>query len=323
MMLEWLSATLLPFFLAILLLHWMLRSSLSRIVVDHPGHRSLHSVPVPRTGGLAIMGATLVAWMLVWQPWMLPLAWGAALLVALSFVDDVRSLSAAWRFIGHFVVATAFTAAVLLSIPFWMMASLAVAIVWMTNLYNFMDGSDGLAGGMALFGFGAYAIASWLGGDDQLARACLAITAAAGAFLLYNFHPARVFMGDAGSIPLGFLAAALGLVGWQRGDWPMWLPILVFSPFIVDATLTLLKRLLKGEKVWQAHRSHYYQRLVQVGWGHRKTALWEYVLMVSASGSALWMIRYSATSQSVGLVFWGLIYWGLAFAIDRCWSQRC
>ena len=150
-----------------------------------------------------------------------------------------------------------------------------------------MDGSDGLAGGMALIGFGAYAVAAQLAGDQPLAVLSLALCAASAAFLLYNFHPARIFMGDVGSVPLGFLAGALGLAGWANDVWPLWFPLLVFAPFMCDATLTLLKRLLRRERVWQAHREHYYQRLVRMGFGHRGTAWIEYAAMLGCALAAL------------------------------------
>ena len=178
-------------------------------------------------------------------------------------------------------------------------AVLALATMWVTNLYNFMDGSDGLAGGMALFGFGAYALAAWLAGDAVFVVVAASIAAAAAAFLVFNFPPAKVFMGDAGSIPLGFLAAALGILGWRAGHWPLWFPVLVFSPFIIDASVTLARRLLRGERVWRAHRSHYYQRLVQLGWGHRNTALAEYALMAGC-GAARALGARSAGRGSMG-----------------------
>ncbi len=152
--------------------------------------------------------------------------------------------------------------------------------VWMTNLYNFMDGSDGLAGGMALFGFSMYGIAALLGDNDTFAMLNFSVAAAALGFLYYNFPPAKVFMGDAGSIPLGFLVAGMGLWGWQLGCWGAWFPLLAFSPFIVDASVTLVKRTLHGVKITEAHREHYFQRAIQMGWRHRQVALVEYVLML-------------------------------------------
>jgi hypothetical protein len=164
---------------------------------------------------------------------------------------------------------------------------LIVAVAWITNLYNFMDGSDGLAGGMATIGFGAYGVAAWIGQDAALAALCLALSAAAFAFLVHNHHPARMFLGDVGSIPLGFLAAALGIVGWRNDVWPLWFPVLVFGPFIGDATITLVRRLLRRERVWQAHREHYYQRMVRMGFGHRGTAWTGYTVMLLCAGAAL------------------------------------
>jgi UDP-N-acetylmuramyl pentapeptide phosphotransferase/UDP-N-acetylglucosamine-1-phosphate transferase len=148
------------------------------------------------------------------------------------------------------------------------------------------------------------------------------IASAALAFLFFNFHPARIFMGDAGSVPLGFLLGSIGLYGWQRSLWPLWFPLLVFSPFVVDATVTLSKRLLLGEKVWQAHRSHYYQRLVRMGFGHRNTALMEYCLMFIVGMSALFLLGQPLYAQALGLIFWALIYCLLALLIDRLWSIR-
>src|SRR5262245_1457719 len=161
-----------------------------------------------------------------------------------------------------------------------------------------MDRSDGLAGGMAVFGFSFYAVAAWLAGSTEFALVNLSIAAAAGAFLVFNFHPARIFLGDAGSVPLGFLAAALGLIGWLQRDWTGWFPILVFSPFIMDASVTLARRLLRREKVWQAHRDHYYQRLVRLGWGHGRTALAEYAVMFASGVAALAALALPAGPQA-------------------------
>ena len=124
-------------------------------------------------------------------------------------------------------------------------------------------------------------------------------------------------MGDAGSIPLGFLAATIGLTGWQHGNWPWWFFPLVFSPFIMDATITLLKRLIKKEKVWQAHRAHYYQRLVQSGFGHRFTALGEYVLMILCGLLGLWLIAQSERLQFAALSLWLLAFFIFLLMIEK------
>jgi UDP-N-acetylmuramyl pentapeptide phosphotransferase/UDP-N-acetylglucosamine-1-phosphate transferase len=192
----------------------------------------------------------------------------------------------------------------------------------MTNLYNFMDGSDGLAGGMTVFGFGTYGIAAALGGDVGLAAFSACVAASAAGFLVFNFPPARIFMGDVGSIPLGFLAGALGALGWESDVWPLWFPFLVFAPFIVDASVTLARRLWRRERVWEAHRDHYYQRLVQMGWGHRRTALAEYALMAAGGSAALAAITAPPAAQAAMLVAATLAYVALVIAVERAWRNH-
>jgi UDP-N-acetylmuramyl pentapeptide phosphotransferase/UDP-N-acetylglucosamine-1-phosphate transferase len=169
-----------------------------------------------------------------------------------------------------------------------------------------MDGMDGFAGGMAVIGFSTLA---WLGrADPGFATLCLIVAAASAGFLFHNFPPAKIFLGDTGSTTLGFLAAACSLWGSRVGLFPFWVALLVFSPFIVDATVTLLRRLLRGERIWEAHRTHYYQRLVLLGWGHRRTVLVEYALMLACAGSALLAVRLPPTGQAMMALGWVFIY---------------
>jgi UDP-N-acetylmuramyl pentapeptide phosphotransferase/UDP-N-acetylglucosamine-1-phosphate transferase len=240
----------------------------------------------------------------------------------ISYLDDRSHLPVVVRFGAHGVAAAVFVLTTVPDVhPAWQ-AVLALATMWVTNLYNFMDGSDGLAGGMALFGFGAYALGAWLAGDAVFVIVAASIAAAAAAFLVFNFPPATVFMGDAGSIPLGFLAAALGILGWRAGHWPLWFPVLVFSPFIIDASLTLARRLVRGERVWRAHRSHYYQRLVQLGWGHRNTALAEYALMGACGALALWALGQPPTVQWAAVGAAIVAYLVLAALVDLAWRRH-
>ncbi|MBI1395520.1 MAG: glycosyl transferase [Betaproteobacteria bacterium] len=246
----------------------------------------------------------------------------AALLSLLSFADDRRGLPIAARFGGHIAAALAFVGLGMHGHPWLVSAALVTGVVWVTNLYNFMDGSDGLSGGMAVLGFGAYAVAGYAGHDATIALAGAGIAGAAAGFLVLNFAPARVFMGDAGSVPLGFLAATLGLTGWDRGLWPVWFPVVVFGPFIVDATVTLLRRMLRGERFWRAHRTHYYQRLVQLGWGHRRTALAEYALMLFCAVLAL-AARQSSPAVAAGLLgFVAVVFAVLLVLVDRAWARH-
>lgn len=285
-------------------------------ILDHPNERSLHQRPVSRMGGIGVAAGIAASVPFVSQVEWWPLWLGACFLVGISFLDDIIGLPIIGRLLVHFVAAGGAAAGLLLNRTAGVLVLLAVvAIVWMTNLYNFMDGMDGLAGGMALFGFGFYALAGVLSGHLPFAVTNAAIAAAAGAFLLFNFHPARIFMGDAGSTLFGFLAACLGLVGWQLGIWTLWFPGLVFSPFIVDATVTLARRLLRGEKFWRPHRDHYYQRLVLSGWGHRRTVLAEYGVMALCGGFALLYQYASEEWRLVILVFWGVLFLSLALAV--------
>ena len=199
---------------------------------------------------------------------------------------------------------------------------LLLAVAWYENLYNFMDGSDGLAGGMAVIGFGAYALAAQISGAQPLATVSAMLAAASAAFLTKNFHPARIFLGDVGSVPLGFLAAVLGLVGWNDGLWPLWFPVLVFAPFVCDATLTLLKRLLRRERVWQAHREHYYQRLVRMGFGHRGAAYIEYTAMLGCAAAALSARDAAEGVQVVTLVAATAALVTIAVWIDVRWARH-
>jgi UDP-N-acetylmuramyl pentapeptide phosphotransferase/UDP-N-acetylglucosamine-1-phosphate transferase len=276
---------------------WLLAGRLARFALDRPNERSLHERPVPRTGGLAVLAGAASALFFGVEPLWLPMALAAAL-AALSLLDDLHGMPAGLRLAVHFAAAGLSAWYVLSPMHPLELAVLVLGVVWLTNLYNFMDGSDGLAGGMSVLGFGAYAAAAWIAGDAALAALCAAIAAASGAFLAHNFHPARIFLGDVGSIPLGFLAGALGLVGWRNDLWPLWFPLLAFGPFVGDATVTLLRRALHGERVWRAHRDHYYQRMVRMGLGHRGTALVAYSAMALCVAAALFGRAQSAAVQA-------------------------
>jgi len=299
-------------------------------VLDHPNERSLHSAPVPRSGGVAVVAGIVVAASIAAVGGALPvgLAWiaaGGALLVAVGVVDDRRGLGAGWRLAAQVLAAGLAVAGGLrfgpIAVPgavFEPGAALGVAVtvlfaVWFVNLYNFMDGMDGFAGGMAVFGFGGLAALGALGHAPGFAALNAVVAAAAGGFLIYNFPPARIFLGDAGAPVLGYLAAASSLWGVRAGLFAIWVPVLIFSPFIADATVTLARRALRGERVWRAHRSHYYQRLVQLGWGHRRTVLAEYGLMAAAVASALGS-RGMGVGWQWGLIGVWLAGYGLVFA---------
>lgn len=313
---DWFAAPV-AFLVCAFVLAWLLRRR-HVLPMDHPNARSLHAAPTPRVGGLGIMAGIAVASLWRVDAALLPVVLGALALAGVSVLDDVRGLPVRVRFLAHFVAAAGCLVA--LGVSGWALLAGTLAVVWMTNLYNFMDGADGLAGGMAAIGFGALALAAMLGGALNLAAFCAAIAAAALAFLRFNFPPARVFMGDAGSIPLGFLAAALGILGAMQGVWPWLFPLLVFSPFIVDASVTLGRRALRGEKIWHAHRSHYYQRVVLLGASHRQLAMAAYALMLMMAALAFAHLVFP--QHRVGLLILSAAPYIVIFAaIDFRWQR--
>ena len=264
-----------------------------RAILDHPNHRSSHQTPTPHGGGLAIIPIILAAWAatLLIGPQDAPVALIAALvgaggLAALSWIDDLRSLPAASRFAAQAVAVAlamiwlaggddpAFQGPVFQGLlPVWLdTAAAAIAWLWFINLFNFMDGIDGISGveaagiGLGLCGLGLLAghapAAIWLP---------LSLAMAALGFLRFNWHPARIFLGDVGSVPLGYL---LGWLLLQAAAAGYWAPALILPLYyLADATITLLRRAARREKVWQAHREHFYQRAVQNGRSHARVSL--------------------------------------------------
>jgi len=302
----------------------LLRTGLAwKLATDIPNDRSLHTRPTPRVGGWGIVPVGVIA-MLALAPSMWLVALLVAGLAAVSQIDDRRGLPARVRFGAHVVAVALLIALNPAPVPWWALAAVGFLMVWLVNLYNFMDGSDGLAGGMALFGFGGYALAALSGPTPQidLGIASVAIAGAAAGFLLFNFHPARIFLGDSGSIPLGFLAGALGYWGWLKGAWPVWFPALVFAPFIGDASVTLLRRLARGEKFWQAHREHYYQRMVRLGAGHARTALIWYALMLSGVLLANGALALSPAGQWGAVAAWAIVIVMAGVAVDARWRRN-
>ncbi len=296
----------------------------ARLPQASPGARGLHQRPVARVAGLSMLAGACAAAPLAGLPAGITpaLAWAAALacgaVAAISLQDDRRSLPAALRLAVHLAAALLFVWTLPLGAALALPAALAIA--WMANLYNFMDGSDGLAASAAVIGFAAYACGASLAGGDPSPYAVLA--AAALPMLAVNLPPARMFIGDVGAVTLGFLAAALGIAGAAEGSWPPWFPLLVWSAPILDASLTLSKRLLRGERLWEAHRSHYYQRFHRLGAGHRGTLALYAALAVAGAALALAFLAFAPRLGWAALVAWTTALAVLFAAIDYHWKRR-
>jgi len=253
-------------------------------LMDHPNERSSHDVPTPRGGGLSIVLALLLAggvlayWVPEAQRSMLALLGGGGLVAAIGFWDDHRPLSVRLR-LGIQFVAAAISIS-LIAWPnagsdwSWLLAVVGcVGLVWLTNLYNFMDGTDGIAGIEGVFVGGAGSIILMYDGLESLAWLSALLGGGCAGFLAWNWPKARIFMGDVGS---GFLGFAFGILALQHaamvGRIMPWEWLILLSLFLVDATVTLLVRIVQREPWLQAHRSHAYQRAARK-WSHA-TVLW-------------------------------------------------
>ncbi|UVK86896.1 glycosyltransferase family 4 protein [Pseudomonas sp. B21-051] len=274
------------FFLTQLLRHYALVQRL----VDVPNARSSHAVPTPRGGGLAIVLSFLLAVALLFATGVISLGVFAAyvgtggLIAVIGFMDDHGHIAARWRLLGHFAAASwglfwlgGLPVVTVLGFDFdvgWVGDILAVFyLVWMLNLYNFMDGIDGIASVEAICVCLGMCLLYWIGDMPELIWLPLFLAASVIGFLWWNFPPARIFMGDAGS---GFLGGVLGLLSlhaaWTKPQM-LWAWVILLGVFIVDATFTLLRRLFRGDKVYEAHRSHAYQFASRKMGSHRAVTL--------------------------------------------------
>lgn len=258
-------------------LTWALRRyALSRSLMDIPNARSSHSVPTPRGGGVAIVLAfTLALGMLLFAGLMpssafFAIAGGGAMIAVIGFMDDHGHIAARWRLLGHFA-ASAWLLFWIGGLPVveigggtfdlgWFGHVLAAFyLVWLLNLYNFMDGIDGIASVEAICVCLGACLLYWVSGATDLVWAPLLLAVSVAGFLFWNFPPARIFMGDAGSGFLGIVLGGLSLqAAWVSADL-LWGWLILLGVFIVDATFTLFRRLLRGDKIYEAHRSHAYQ----------------------------------------------------------------
>jgi UDP-GlcNAc:undecaprenyl-phosphate/decaprenyl-phosphate GlcNAc-1-phosphate transferase len=327
-----LAALTLSAVISIAVLATLLTSGIAQRILDKPDRRnSMHSTPTPRIGGIGLWtGVFLTSLFAPFAYEKLYLLTLVLCLIFVSWADDRKSLSVTLRLsvqilcvffylfymtgdIQSALERQSYVAHITFSL-FIVCAFLLLLLTWFTNLYNFMDGINGLAGLMGLIGFGAMGLVASDSANLWIVSLCISISGACIGFLVFNFPQARLFLGDVGSVPLGFMAGSIGLIGIVHGAWPMWFPLLIFSPFIVDASVTLAKRLWRRERVWEAHRQHYYHRLIlDCGWSHTKTALAYACLMLCVSSSALYWLHYRnelVTEEKVNLPLFTAFFLG-------------
>lgn len=289
---------------------WLRGYALQRALVDVPNERSSHISPTPRGGGASVVVAASSALAFGGAlDWICPevvvgLLVGGLAVGAVGFVDDRGHVPVHWRLLVHFAAGIwivmwwspvaaipVLGSEVDLGYAGWLLAILWVA--WMLNLYNFMDGIDGIAGLEAVTVAAGAGGLLWAAGDNELALSTAIFGMASAGFLAWNWPPAKIFLGDVGSGFLGFAFGALALISNARGAVVLWAWLILLGVFVVDATVTLLRRLIRREKVYEAHRSHGYQRAALRWHGHKTVVIavglinifW---LLPLAMAAALW-----------------------------------
>lgn len=256
--------------------------------LDVPNHRSAHTISTPRGGGVVFVGLWLLSIIFAYSLQLIPFHFlltllpGTLLVALVGFLDDRYSLSAKYR-------ALAYSIAALLSayflgglphiivtqhsiLPLGSMGFLfaVIAILWSTNLFNFMDGMDGVAAVEALFVLGLGGVFLFISGGTQLALLAFLLAASVAGFLIWNRPRAKLFMGDAGSASLGFVIMIMAILGEQHYQVPILVWMILYAAFWFDTTITLIRRIRRGEKWYESHCSHAYQRLHQAGWSHKR-----------------------------------------------------
>ena len=304
------------------------RSALARSLIDHPSDRGSHSEATPRGGGMGLVVAILfgTAWLGLGGTIDTELTWaltlGGAAVATIGWIDDHGHVKARWRALIH-ALAAAWALYQLGGLPVLDLGAgqlqlgvfgiplALIAIVWLTNLYNFMDGIDGIAGTQAVFTAAAAGVLLFINGAPGTALLCLIVVAANIGFLYWNWPRARIFMGDIGSGFLGFYFAVLAIYGGNSQQLPTLLWALLLAPFIADASYTLLARILRREAWYQPHRQHAYQRLIQRGLSHRRVTVSCLLINLVLILPALWLANTRPATTPIAIIVVYLLLWFL------------
>lgn len=307
---------------AFLLTGWFRAYALRASLIDVPNARSSHSTPTPRGGGLSVALVLLLSlpaaglWIGLPANALIALTAGGIAVAAVGWLDDHADVPARWRMLVHIaasilvvILAGGIPALPLPSVAWdwgWLGGVvLAGGIVWHLNLYNFMDGIDGIAGAQAVTVTFPAAVMLWLLDAPGWALLAALIAAASAGFLVWNWPPAKVFMGDAGSGLLGFILASFGVLAWTEAGMSIWVWPILMGVFVVDATWTLIHRMIRGERFWEAHRSHAYQHAARFHGAHRPVTLAVALMNLVWLTPLAWMAAFWPQ--------WGVALTGLAW----------
>lgn len=301
-------------------------------MLDLPGERNSHDRPTPRGGGAGIV-STVVAVTLLSMPdtlamryWVQGVLPGFVLLGVVGWWDDRYSLGARVRLLWQFVacVFLVWTLGRQVGAAGLLLCAVSVGFVaWMTNLYNFMDGSNGMAGAQGVFSGAALCVLFLVSGDPGAAFLAAVIAFACLGFLPWNLGNAKVFMGDVASAPLGFAFGSLLIYGVAAGRFSAPAAWLVLLVFLCDSTLTLIARVLKGERCYTPHKQHLYQQLIVSGWSHaRVLSLYQVVNLVLLVPAIAVAVNFPASALPVSILTTLLLGGGWLLAKRKLWSAR-
>ncbi len=297
---------------------WALRIGMLAV----PNARSAHSLPTPSGAGVIMVFVSLMIfayltteeiigtslWWLVWP--------GALITAAIGFIDDRYPLSAKYRAIVHLIAGVIFVAAIP-DLAIWMLPLLTVVVAWSLNLFNFMDGADGLAGSESVYVLGIGGFFCWYGGEQNLAILAWILAGSSLGFLAWNRPKAKIFMGDVGSGFLGYMIAAIAILSVIRGGISPLVWLILYGFFWFDTSLTLIRRVWRGEKWYLAHRSHAYQRLLHAGgFSHRRLLGCSLALNAILAGLAVWGFWFPARLPVAFSISLGLLA-GIYYFIER------
>ncbi len=327
------------FFLSFYITSYVRNYSLRNNVIDVPNERSSHVVPTPTGGGVAISLSIILSVFVFGGDWIaypsisLALGIGVIVIGIVGWIDIHKEVAVLTRAIIYLLVSI--TALILLGGmselsfglyhlgPGWLASLLAIiGITWLVNLYNFMDGTDGLAAVQAL-STGLYGTVVFMSSDQIAASViCLTVFFSTLGFLVWNWAPAKIFMGDVGSCSIGFTFGVLAVYGEISGSVPVIIWLILLSIFISDASMTLMKRILSGETWYRAHNTHAYQRLVQLGMGHGRLAMYTLCANIFVIGPLAYLAwrktEYSLQITVCLYVFLALIW----LQVHRVYSRR-
>lgn len=295
--------------------------ALKHSILDIPDSRSSHQKPKPRGGGVsfvivAVIFYAIVPYGFMGNSEMFVMLIGASILAVTGFIDDLYNLKAIVRFAIQALVSIIF----LVSLGGWPELNLGLYtinwglpgicfatlfLIWSTNLFNFMDGIDGIAGTEAIFVLTCGGLMIWHAGGQTEGMFVLVLAASVAGFLIWNRYPANIFMGDAGSYFLGFLISSIALIGEIRYGVSVLAWIILYGVFWFDATVTLLRRIARGENFISAHRSHAYQRLCQYGWSHGRVT--SFVALANMPLALMAFIAYSRTDLALPMLLSSIV----------------